>query len=107
MNGLWPSGRADRRRSLISAEVPRRHTTIASGRPSETSNPPEVCTRGGRLLIWLQRFGARLMPLQPTMSRGRDKALGRHFHDAADREPAAAAETFDAEDQRGEVGTSE
>lgn len=58
--------------------------------------------------IWLQRFGARLMQLHPTMNAVvATKHAVDTFHDSADLEPEAAAETFDAEDQRGEVGTSE
>lgn len=46
--------------------------------------------------IWLQRFRARLMQLQPAMNAVvATKHAVDTFHDAADLEPKAAAETFD------------
>jgi hypothetical protein len=58
--------------------------------------------------IWLQRFGARLMQLQPNLNA---VAATKHavdtFHDAANLEPEAAAERFDAEDRRDEEDAPE
>ena len=51
--GLAPSRIRDHRRSFISSEALAGHG-IASRGGSETSNPPEACTRGG-LVIWRQR----------------------------------------------------
>ena len=55
--------------------------------------------------IWLQRFGVRLMQLQPDMSA---MLAARHavdeFRDAADVEPEAAAEKFNAADLNGVEG---
>ena len=47
------------------------------------------------------------MQLQPAVNAVVATKHAVHtFHHAADLEPKAAAETFDAEDQRGKVGTS-
>jgi hypothetical protein len=58
--------------------------------------------------IWLQRFGVRLMQLRPDMSAvlAARQAVDA-FRDAAELEPEAAAERFNAEDASGEEGRSE
>lgn len=53
--------------------------------------------------VWLQRFGARLMHLQPHLN---PVAATKHaidtFHDAAGLEPEAAAGIFAADERRGD-----
>ena len=57
--------------------------------------------------VWHDRFGARLMQLQPRMSA---VTAAEHavvtYADAAELEPELAAEIFAAEEPPGEVGAS-
>ena len=57
--------------------------------------------------VWHDRFGARLLQLQPRMNA---VTAAEHavvtYADAADMEPELAAEIFAAEEPPGEVGAS-
>lgn len=53
--------------------------------------------------VWLQRFGARLMQLQPHLNAiTATKHAIDTFHDAAGLEPEAAADNFAADERRGD-----
>ncbi|MDE2296966.1 MAG: hypothetical protein KGK18_02260 [Burkholderiales bacterium] len=53
--------------------------------------------------VWLQRFGARLMQLQPNLNAvTATKHAIDTFHDAAGLEPEEAADNFAADAQRGD-----
>ena len=58
--------------------------------------------------VWLQRFGTRLMKLQPHMNAvAAAKNAIDAFRDWAHLEPEIAAERFDADDRRDEEDSSE
>ena len=53
--------------------------------------------------VWLQRFGARLMQLQPDLNAvAATKRAIDTFHDAAGLEPEAAADNLVADERRGD-----
>lgn len=58
--------------------------------------------------VWLQRFGAHLMQLQPNMNA---LVATKHaidtFHDAADLEPEEAADNFVADERRSDDESTE
>jgi hypothetical protein len=57
--------------------------------------------------VWLQRFGLRLMQLQPDIAAfTAAKQAADAFRDAASLEPEVAAERFDADERRAEEDAS-